>query len=166
MFHDILVAVDGSPDAEQALIQAIDLAESQHAKLTLFSSAPELPAVAYASVSGDIAVKLADSAEQETEKILKQAVDRVPEGVSVRTVQSGEPVRPALIGEIDSGGYDLVIMGSRGRGSMRAMLLGSVSHYILHHSPVPVLIVHSERQEHSGEAHQQTSVSAAPAEPS
>jgi nucleotide-binding universal stress UspA family protein len=152
LFHHILVAVDGSPDAEQALVQAIDLAASQHAALTLFSSTPELPAVAYASVSGDIAVKLADSAEQETEKILKQAVERVPEGVSVRSVLSNEPVRTALLGEIDSGSHDLVIMGSRGRGSMRAMLLGSVSHYILNHSSVPVMIVHAERAQHPGSA--------------
>jgi nucleotide-binding universal stress UspA family protein len=162
MFHDILVAVDGSPDAEQALTQAIDLAVSQHAKLTLFSSSPELPAVAYASVSGDIAMKLADTAEEETEKILKQAVDRVPKGVSVRSVLSSDPVRPALLGEIDSGSHDLVIMGSRGRGSMRAMLLGSVSHYILHHSQVPVLIVHTEREERSGKV-QKGSSEAAPA---
>ena len=47
MFHNILVAVDGSPDAEQALTQAIDLAESEHTRLTLMTAVAQIPATAY-----------------------------------------------------------------------------------------------------------------------
>jgi nucleotide-binding universal stress UspA family protein len=144
MFHNILVAVDGSPDADQALTHAIDLATGQHSRLTLFSAVVAPPAITYAGVSGDVAAQLARDAQAETEAILRTAVERVPDGVSVSTVLSGEPVRPALLHQIKTAGHDLVVMGSRGRGAVRSALLGSVSHSVLHHSPVPVLIVHAD----------------------
>jgi nucleotide-binding universal stress UspA family protein len=144
MFQNILVAIDGSPDADQALAQAIDLAESEHSRLTLFSAVVAPPAVAYAGVSGGVTANLIRDAEAETERILRSAVERVPNGVSVSTVLSSEPVRQALMGQITTGHHDLVVIGSRGRGALRSVLLGSVSHYVLHHSPVPVLIVHAE----------------------
>ena len=145
MFQSILVAVDGSPDADQALTQAIDLAEAEHARLTLFSAVVRPPAAAYIGASGAVAATLAREAEDGTQTILRTAVDRVPEHVSVTTVLSNEPVRQALIAQIETGYHDLVVMGSRGLGALRSVLLGSVSQYVLHHSPVPVLIVHAER---------------------
>lgn len=144
MFHNILVAIDGSPDADEALAQAIDLAESQHARLTIFSSVAAPAAVAYTGVSGEVAANLALDAEADTEKILRTAVERIPDGVSVSTVLSNGHVLPALLEQIKNGQHDLLIMGSRGRGAVRSVLLGSVSHYVLNHSPVPVLIVHAE----------------------
>jgi nucleotide-binding universal stress UspA family protein len=144
MFQNILVATDGSPDAEQALTQAIDLAESEHARLTLFSAVVMPPTAAYIGAGGAVAAAFAANAETETEKLLRETVERVPDSVSVSTVLSGEPVRLALIHQIATGHHDLVVMGSRGRGAVRSVLLGSVSHYVLNHSPVPVLIVHAE----------------------
>jgi nucleotide-binding universal stress UspA family protein len=144
MFHNILVALDGSPDADQALRQGIDLAESEHARLTLFTAVatPSIPV--YVGMTGDVTADLIHEAEAEAETILRTAIQRVPAGVSVSTVLSREPVRPALIDQITSGDHDLVVMGSRGRGALRSVLLGSVSHYVLHHSPIPVLIIHAD----------------------
>ena len=144
MFHNILVAIDGSPDAEQALTHAIDLAEAEHTRLTLFSALVTPPAAAYAGVSGDVIARLAREGQAEAEAILQAAVQRVPHGVSVTTVLSADAVRHGLLHQIEAGNHDLVVMGSRGRGALRSVLLGSVSHYVLHHSPVPVLIVHAE----------------------
>jgi nucleotide-binding universal stress UspA family protein len=144
MFQSILVAIDGSPDANQALAQAIDLAESEHARLTLFSAVVTPQAIAYTGVSGGVAAKLIRDAQADTERILRSAVQRVPNGVSVSTVLNSAPVRQALMLQITTRHHDLVVMGSRGRGALRSVLLGSVSHYVLHHSPVPVLIVHAE----------------------
>jgi nucleotide-binding universal stress UspA family protein len=144
MFHNILVAIDGSPDAEAALAQAADLAESEHTRLTLFSAVVAPPAAAYAGVSGEVVAKLVRDAEVDTEAVLRTAVQKVPDDVSVSTVLSREPARSALLGQIKAGDYDLVVMGSRGRGALRSVLLGSVSHYVLHHSPIPILIVHAD----------------------
>jgi nucleotide-binding universal stress UspA family protein len=144
VFHDILVAIDGSPDADQALIQAIDLAESEQARLTLFSAVVSPPTVAYAGVSVEAAADLARDAEAEAAMLLQTALEQVPDEVSVSTVLSRSLARPALLEQIENGGHDLVVMGSRGRGAVRSVLLGSVSHYVLHHSSIPVLIVHAE----------------------
>jgi nucleotide-binding universal stress UspA family protein len=146
MFRNILVATDGSPDADEALQQAIDLADSEHSRLTIFSAVVAPPAAAYIGAGGAAAATLAHDAEAETEAILREAAQGVSDHVSVSTVLSSGPVRQALLHQIKDGAHDLVVMGSRGRGALRSVLLGSVSHYVLHHSPVPVLIVHAERQ--------------------
>jgi len=86
-----------------------------------------------------------EDAHAEAEAILRRARERVPDGVSATTVLSEQPIRAALLRQIADGHHDLVVMGSRGRGAVRAALLGSVSHHVLHHSPVPVLIVHADR---------------------
>jgi nucleotide-binding universal stress UspA family protein len=144
MFHNILVSVDGSPDAEQALTEAIDLAESEHTRLTLITAVTQLPATAYVTVGEEVG-QLLEDAHAEAEAILRRARERVPDDVSVTAALSEQPIRVALIEQIAEGHHDLVVMGSRGRGAVRAALLGSVSHYVLHHSPVPVLIVHADR---------------------
>jgi nucleotide-binding universal stress UspA family protein len=145
MFHHILVAVDGSPDADQALTQAIDLAESENTRLTLMTAEPQIPATAYLTPA--INALVADN-HAEAEAVLRRARDRVPEDLPVTTILTDQPIRTALIHQIEAGHHDLVAMGSRGRGAVRSALLGSVSHYVLNHSPVPVLIVHAE---HTGQ---------------
>jgi nucleotide-binding universal stress UspA family protein len=144
MFHSILVAVDGSEHADRALAQAIDLAESEHARLTIFTAVVAPPAGAYFGGGSGVAAEIARGAQTEAEALLRAAARRVPADVSLSTVLSNDPVRPALLHQIRSGSHDLVVMGSRGRGALRSALLGSVSHHVLHHSPEPVLIVHAE----------------------
>jgi nucleotide-binding universal stress UspA family protein len=143
MFHNILVAVDGSPHADQALTHAIDLAECEHARLTLITAVVAPPATAYLGAAGEAVSTLARDAEAEAQAVLLRARDRVPDDVSVTTMLCHQPIATGLICQIRKGHHDLVVMGSRGRGALRAALLGSVSHYVLHHSPAPVLIVHA-----------------------
>src|SRR3954466_2523429 len=122
MFHSILVALDGSPHADRALTEAIDLAESEHARLTLLTSIQPPPALAYYGSAGAYVKNVIEGAEAEAKAILASGRDRVPDDVSVTTVLSKEPAQSALMGQVDAGGHDLVVMGSRGRGALSSVL--------------------------------------------
>jgi nucleotide-binding universal stress UspA family protein len=144
MFHSILVAVDGSPDADEALTQAIDLAESEHTRLTLITGVQKLPSVAYIGLTAVPLAQIDADARGWAEGVLRRARDRVPNDIPVTTILTDHPIRAALIDQIKRGRHDLIVMGSRGRGAVRATLLGSVSHYVLNHSPIPALIFHAD----------------------
>jgi nucleotide-binding universal stress UspA family protein len=75
---------------------------------------------------------------------VRAAADRVPDDISVTTILTEDPIRSAILKRVREGHHDLVVMGSRGRGAVKSAVLGSVSHHVLHHSPVPVLIVHAD----------------------
>ena len=101
MFHNILVAVDGSPHADKALADAIDLADSEHAKLTLFTAIAQPPAFAFVGATGEAVTAVFQQAEAEADKLLRRARDTVPDDVSVeRLIQfstSGTTGHPLLI---------------------------------------------------------------------
>src|SRR3954464_9847626 len=131
MFHNILVAVDGSPDAEEALAHAIDLAESEHTRLTLMTADAQIPATAY--LTSSITALIAET-QAATQAVLRRARDRVPEALRVTPILTDQPIRTALMHQIEAGRHDLVVMGPEIGGAVRSALLGSVSHYILNHS--------------------------------
>lgn len=76
-------------------------------------------------------------ARSQAEVVLRSACDRVPDDIPVTTILTDQPIHAALIEQIRQGKHDLIAIGSRGRGAVRATLLGSVSHYVLNHSPSP-----------------------------
>ena len=123
--------------------EAIDLAESEHSRLTLMAGVVPVPIAAFAATTAALPEAIR-SAQAEAESVIRRARDRVPDDIPVTTIVTEEPIRCALIEQVKTGHHDLLVMGSRGRGAVRSALLGSVSHYVLHHSPVPVLIVHAD----------------------
>jgi nucleotide-binding universal stress UspA family protein len=140
MFRNVLVAFDGSAHAQLALQHAVDLAQSEGARLTLMT-------VYRDSGSGMVGVpeNVMDQIEQqlrdEAQATLDRASAQVPARVPSQTVLSTGPAAQMVLEQVREGDHDLVVMGSRGRSGVGAMLLGSVSHNVLHHSHVPVLIV-------------------------
>jgi nucleotide-binding universal stress UspA family protein len=139
MFRSILVAVDGSPAATRALEQAVDLARSAGARLTLISVA-DLPRWRFSGFP--LAVPFPNEAElaREAEQIVERAEALVPEDVPVSTVVRRGPVLREILKRIEAGEHDLLVVGSRGLGPAGALILGSVSRGLVARSPVPVLV--------------------------
>jgi nucleotide-binding universal stress UspA family protein len=154
VFRDILVAVDGSAHAERALEEAIELARSTGASLTLVTVAPQvsewflggagLPPPVNPGAGVPLPTDLTQQREQltrEHHEILDRAQTLVPEGIKASTVLLEGRVGEAIIERIRAAGHDLLAMGSQGHSKLRSMMLGSVSHEVLHESPIPVLVV-------------------------
>jgi nucleotide-binding universal stress UspA family protein len=139
MFRSILVAVDGSRAAAKALEEAVDLARSERARLTLISVA-ELPRWRFSGFP--LAVPFPDEGQlvREAESIVQRAEELVPDDVPVSTVVRRGPVAQAILKRIETGEHDLVVLGSRGLGPTGSLILGSVSRAVLARSPVPVLV--------------------------
>jgi nucleotide-binding universal stress UspA family protein len=144
MFHNILISYDGSPHAERALQEAIGLAELSRARLTILTSLAKTPAWGYTGPGLAVAATLAADLEREATELLSSAVERVPDDLPVTSILSHDPIIKALMSELESGRHDLLVMGSRGFGPVRGTLLGSVSQHVLHHSALPVLVVHAD----------------------
>lgn len=155
MFRNILVALDGSPQSGAALKEAEDLALATHGRLTLLTvydlavaHSPLIgPPLAVAPTgiegAGDVVAHLRRHAEELVEGARSQVRPDVP--CEAMTVEGSPAER--ILAQVRSGRHDLVMMGSRGRGAMGSLLLGSVSSNVLHHSPVPVLIVRHPGEE-------------------
>ncbi|HEX2392278.1 MAG TPA: universal stress protein [Solirubrobacterales bacterium] len=134
-YHNILVALDGSPDAEAALRHAVALALDQHARLTLVTVAP-----LQGQAVGTGAAAVPDPVEAH-EKVLRQATDSLPRDVGVTTrLERGNPAERILrlAGE---GNFDLIVMGSHGHSRVHRALIGSVSEKVLQTSRLPVLLM-------------------------
>ncbi len=144
MFCNILVSFDGSLDAQRALEQAVDLARSENARLTIITAVQQPSSLAYSPTTAAVAASLSADLEREYDAMLRAAVEQIPADLSVTTILTQEPIRKALQARIETGHHDLLVMGSRGRGAVRSALLGSVSHHALHNSPIPVLVVQAD----------------------
>jgi nucleotide-binding universal stress UspA family protein len=133
------VAVDGSDESDAALASAGALAKRLGARLLVFAVA-EPPDFGYLAPPSVFELETYQRAiEQAIQRVLERAASSLPDGVEAeRRLLQGDAGRALAEAAAD---VDLLIVGSRRYGPVRRVLLGSVSGYLMHHAPCPVLIV-------------------------
>lgn len=145
MFDTILTACDGSAQSEYALKKAVELALLSEAKL-LILTVYRHHSMIEASLSMVHGAKHAtpDEALQENATQIADAARAIAAQAGLTDVRafvrSGQPSR-AIVAFAKKHEADLIVLGSRGAGSMDGYFLGSVSHKVTGLSPIPVLVV-------------------------
>jgi nucleotide-binding universal stress UspA family protein len=142
----IVAAIDGSPVAERALAFAMDEAEARHLPLTVVVARPTLSA----RWSGDarLAPPLDTAKAEDMEAVAEETLAKVEQerGKPTTAPTSIELLNgpPAEIIEEFLRPSDLLVIGSRGIGGVRRLLLGSVSSALVQAAPCPVVVVRPE----------------------
>jgi nucleotide-binding universal stress UspA family protein len=144
VFLDILVALDGSEHAAQALRTAAQLASEENARLTVITAVPPTPALAQITAAGAALAEVADIMGDAGRQMHAQ-VDALPDDVSVTTIVVSGHAAQEILKRLREGRHDLLVMGTRGLGRVGSALLGSVSQAVLHEAEVPVLVVRGPR---------------------
>jgi nucleotide-binding universal stress UspA family protein len=139
VFRKILVGLDGSPSSQRALEHAIDLARAGNGTLTLMTVAP--PPASYVTLAGLSIQTMEAELDKWASGILETAAERVPDDVVTHRVQGRGDAGPEILRELRRGGYDLIVLGTRGRGRAQEGLLGSVNGYLHFHAHLPLLSV-------------------------
>jgi nucleotide-binding universal stress UspA family protein len=147
----IVVGVDGSTGSASALRWAIDEAELRRVSLDVVLVYPYRPQVGEAWAYGltpQLAESMFEEAREEAERELEEMMKAsVPDHVTVEILPRVVEGRPAERLIALAKGADMLVVGSRGLGGFRSLVLGSVSSQCVHHAPCPVVVV-PEGSEH------------------
>ena len=133
MLKNILVPVDGSEGSDRAVAEAIKLAEVCEGKLNFL----------YIANINQLAINacLSDVVLEAVTKAGNVILDRAMSGIKKEAfAETGSPA-VAILDFAENNGADIIVMGSRGLGVVKGVLLGSVSQYIVEQAKCPVLVV-------------------------
>ncbi len=135
----VVVGVDGSEHGSAALAFAAEEAALRGADLRIVCSW-ETPAGM--TMEAGMVPGIFDSFREEAETIVRDAADwvrQVNPGLSVEMKVVGSHPVTALLEE--GRAADVLVVGTRGRGELAGILLGSVSQHLIHQAPCPVTVV-------------------------
>ena len=143
-YRHVLVAFDGSTEAELALDHAIAMAQVYRARLALVAVVAPPPLLAWQAPGGMRGIH--ESEQTELEAALRRAADRVPDDMSVTTrLLDGDPARELLRAAARRRSRRARAWAPAGAGRMTAALLGSVSNRVMHDAEIPVIVIHRPR---------------------
>lgn len=137
MITNILVPVDGSDGSDRAVAQAIEIAKTCGAKLNFLYVAN----INQLAINAALTNAIIDAVRKAGSIILDRAINMIPGEIEHETFfETGSPAAVILDFE-EKLKADLIVMGSRGLGIVKGVLLGSVSQYITERAKCPVLVV-------------------------
>ena len=140
MFSKLLVPVDGSENSLRALEAAIFLSKKLDAQITALHVMEKAPTV-YIHPQKELE-ELLKNYRKESERILEKCQQIGKNNrIELNMAVSEGDVASKIIQYVDKGRFDLVVMGHRGSGKFKEMVLGSVSEKVLHRTKCSVLIV-------------------------
>jgi nucleotide-binding universal stress UspA family protein len=135
----ILAPLDGSENSFRALDAAIFLATKSDASLALLYSVSVFPSIEVQTIDP---IKCQIEERKFAESVLKKAETICAKnGITPNKIIANGTPGYMIVKYIKNNKVDLVVIGSRGRSAVREVFLGSVSNYVLHKSPAPVLVV-------------------------
>ncbi len=137
----ILIAVDGSKYSEKALFKARKIAEGIGGEVTILHVINPIRDTVYIN-NRELGNEIKRNATIRGEEVIKKAKEIFEgfKGTFITETRFGDPV-DEIIKFAEEGGFDLIVMGSRGGGIFSRALLGSVSDKVVHHVKTSVLIV-------------------------
>jgi len=140
LFTNILVPVDGSDNSYRALDAALLLSEKLGSNITVIHVMEEVPITHIGSEK--MLNELLEAYKKENQDILLKCTKIANQkGLTIKTLLlQGNPAS-TILDYNKKEKFDLVIMGSRGLGKFKELILGSVSSKIVHHSPCAVLLI-------------------------
>lgn len=139
-FKKILVPVDGSGTADNALRYGVEMAGTYHADLYVAVVA-DIGEAAYPLMQVNLDRNGFASIREKAEAVMERIKKQIPETIRFTPIiRTGVP-GSVITSLVDEENMDLIIMGNSGKGSLSSFIMGSVSQYVIHHVKVPVLII-------------------------
>lgn len=137
MVQHILVPVDGSEGSDRAVAQAIAMAEVLAAKLHFLYVAN----INQLAINACLSEAILEAVTKAGNVILERAMEMVPTGIDKESYsETGSPA-VVILDYAATNNIDLIIMGSRGLGVVKGVLLGSISQYVIEQAKCPVMVV-------------------------